>query len=61
MVIRDESPPLNKQQVLYVDSKETLQINFTGNLDQDRYITIAFVSQEANETIFRFFRFYSCE
>ena len=45
---------LSKKQVLHVDPKAMLQIDFTGNLDWDGNTTMLLIIEEAKENILNF-------
>ena len=45
---------LSKQQEFDADPKAIQQINFTGNLDQNRNTAMFFLIEEAKETILDF-------
>ena len=45
---------LSKKQVLHVDSKAMLQIDFTWNLDRDGNTTMLLIIEEAKENILNF-------
>ena len=45
---------LSKQQALDADPKAIQQINFTGNLERTRNITMFFIIEEGKETVLDF-------
>ena len=45
---------LSKQQALDADPKAIQQINFTGNLERARNITMFFIIEEGKETVLNF-------
>ena len=45
---------LSKQKTLDADPKAMQQIHFAGNIDEDKYITMFFITEESRETVLDF-------